>query len=178
MTLARKIFVIFLSLMVVLIATSFLLPRHVHVERDAVLKASPKDVFPYVNDFRAFNQWSPWAKIDPATRYSFDGSSHGVGATMAWQSEHPNVGKGRQEILESIEPEIVKVALEFDGEIQATAFYRLSAEPAGTRLVWGFETDLGNNPISRYFGLFFDDMIGGDYEKGLSNLKALVEKQG
>lgn len=178
MVLARKLFVIISSLMLIIVAASFLLPRHIHVERDAVLKAPPKEVFAYVSDFKAFNQWSPWARIDPATQYSFEGSSHGPGARMKWVSEHPNVGTGQQEILEMVEPELVKVALEFDGQGQATAFYRLTPEAAGTRLVWGFDTDLGNNPLARYFGLFFDEMIGADYEKGLSNLKALVEKRG
>jgi effector-binding domain-containing protein len=34
---------------------------------------------------------------------------------------------------------------------------------------------MGASPIGRYFGLMMDRMIGKDYERGLSRLKALVE---
>jgi hypothetical protein len=39
----------------------------------------------------------------------------------------------------------------------------------------GNEGDLGRNPINRYFGLFMGRMLGGDFEKGLSNLKSKAE---
>ncbi len=172
----RKIVVVVGSLLVVLIAGAYLLPRQVHVEREALLRAPPSDVFAYVNDFQEFNRWSPWARIDPDTHYTFENGTRGEGAKMTWNSDHPNVGSGSQEIIESVANEHVKVALEFDGHGQATAYYRLTPASNGTRLIWGFDTDLGNNPIARYFGLFFDDMIGADYDKGLANLQALVER--
>lgn len=40
---------------------------------------------------------------------------------------------------------------------------------------WGFDTDLGMNPIARYFGLVMDSMLGADYEKGLAKLKQVCE---
>ena len=45
-----------------------------------------------------------------------------------------------------------------------------------TEVTWSMEADLGFNPISRYFGLFFDSMIGPDFEKGLNNLNNIVKK--
>jgi hypothetical protein len=53
----------------------------------------------------------------------------------------------------------------------------LALEPAasGTRVTWGFDSDLGFNPIARYFGMMADDVIGPDYEKGLARLKAIAE---
>jgi hypothetical protein len=43
-----------------------------------------------------------------------------------------------------------------------------------TEVTWSMETDLGYNPIARYFGLFFDKMIGDDFEKGLDNLNTIA----
>ena len=45
----------------------------------------------------------------------------------------------------------------------------------GTKITWGFDSDLGMNPIARWMGLMFDSWIGADYETGLANLKNLVE---
>lgn len=175
MSTMRKVFVVIASATIVLVAVAYLLPRQVHVERETLLAAPPSDVFALVNDFKQFTRWSPWAALDPDTRYTFEGGTQGEGAKMIWYSDHPNVGSGSQEIIESVENQHVKVALDFGSQGQATAYYRLSPSESGTRLVWGFDSDLGNNPVARYFGLFFDGMIGEDYEKGLNNLKSLIE---
>jgi len=41
--------------------------------------------------------------------------------------------------------------------------------------VWVDAGDLGLNPLSHWFGLFLDRMIGPDFEAGLAKLKALCE---
>ncbi|MCX8952648.1 hypothetical protein OU790_04290 [Ruegeria sp. NA] len=38
-----------------------------------------------------------------------------------------------------------------------------------------FESDLGLNPMSRWMELMMDKWVGGDYERGLNNLKVLIE---
>ena len=45
-----------------------------------------------------------------------------------------------------------------------------------TRLIWADAGDLGMNPMNRWFGLFLDKFIGTDFERGLANLKKLLEK--
>src|SRR3546814_19010105 len=45
----------------------------------------------------------------------------------------------------------------------------------GVRVTWSDAGDLGMRPLHRWFGLFFDRMIGGDFEKGLAKLKKLSE---
>lgn len=160
--------------LIVFVAVGFMLPRSAHVERSITINSTPEKVFGYVNNFREFNTWSPWAKRDPETQYRYSGPDAGVGATMAWQSSDPSVGKGSQRIIASEPGKRVVVALDFDDH-HATAYYVLVPEGDITRVTWGFDSDLGMNPIARYFGLFFDKMIGADYEQGLGFLKARVE---
>lgn len=157
------------------IGGAFLTPQVAHVERSTVVAASPDEVFAIVNDLSRFNEWSPWAKLDPATKYAMDGAPAGVGAKMSWTSNNPNVGNGSQEIVESTEFSHVKMKLNFD-DSEGFATYTLSATEGGTKVTWSFDTDLGLNPIARYFGLTLDGMIGKDYEAGLAGLKVLVEK--
>lgn len=164
-----------IGLVAILAALSFLLPRHAHVERSVVMAAPASTVFAVINDLHEFNKWSPWTQIDPATQYTFTGPATGVGAAMAWQSEHPHVGSGSQEIIESVPNEHVTTLLRFSDEGDAKSTIALAADANGTRVTWNFDTDLGFNPLSRYFGLMLDSMVGSNYEQGLATLKSLVE---
>lgn len=164
-------------LAVLLVSVAYALPRHVTVARSEVVNAPEGDVFPYVNNLRRFNEWSPWAARDPDAVYRFSGPEAGEGARMQWSSDHPDVGSGSQEIIESRRPRYVRVSLDFGDMGKANASYDLEPSGAGTRVVWIFETDVGNNPLKRWMGLMFDRWIGGDYETGLARLKELVEAQ-
>ena len=171
-----KILLIGLVAVVALLAiVGFLLPSTAHVERSTVIAAPQSTVFALVNGFPRFNEWSPWAKIDPDTRYTHEGPTHGVGAKQSWESEHPDVGAGSQEITVSEPYSRVESALDFGPQGTATAFFDLSPEAGGTKVVWGFDTSFGANIILRYVGLMFDGMLGPQYEEGLAALKSLAE---
>jgi len=163
-------------LIVVIVAIAYILPGSVKVQRETVIDAAPGKVFALVNSFENFNQWSPWYEKDPDGDYRIEGPGQGVGARMTWASEKPDVGSGSQEIIESVPDKLVRTKLDFGDMGNANAFFEI--EPRGddgTRLVWGFDTDLGLNPVSRYFGLMFERWIGPDYENGLAKLKTLAE---
>jgi hypothetical protein len=168
-----------LALIVALaLAVAYILPGSVQVSRATVIDAKPGDVFALVNSFENFNRWSPWYERDPEGDYRIEGPEQGVGARMIWASAKPDVGSGSQEIVESVPDSLVRTRLEFGDMGAAAAFFRL--EPRGadqTHLVWGFETDLGLNPVSRYVGLMLERWIGPDYEHGLARLKVLAEQQ-
>lgn len=152
---------------------SLLLPASTHVERSITIERSPEQVFATLNSFERFGAWSPWAEYDPQAKYTFEGPASGVGARMRWTGNR-SVGSGSQEITESVPHRRIAVALDFDGS-QARSAYLLEPEGAGTRLTWSFDTDHGYDPFGRWLGLLFDRMIGADYEKGLTRLKALLE---
>lgn len=158
-----------------LVAVAFALPQHVTVARSQVINAPEADVFPFVNDLRKFNTWQPWAARDPEIRIVYTGPDSGVGAGMTWESEHSEVGSGKQEIVESTEYSHVKVALDFGDMGKGASTFRLEPYGAGTRVVWLFETDTGNNPLQRWMGLMLERWVGADYEQGLQNLKTAAE---
>lgn len=159
------------------IAGGFLLPAKVEVARSIEVEVSPQQLFPYVNNFHTFNSWSPWAKIDPQASYRFEGPEAGVGARMAWSSEHPSVGQGSQEIKVSKPYEYVEVALDFGDQGPATARYELEPVGEATKITWSFQVDFGNDIMGRYVGLMFDRMVGAEYEKGLAKLKSVAEAE-
>ena len=163
-------------LFVVLIVAAFVLPRHATMSRSIEIAAPPAAIFPIVGDLRRFNEWSPWFGLDPKAAYTFTGPIDGVGQTLNWKSDAPNVGNGAMSIVRLEPDKAVDLTIDFGDQGTALAKVQLEPNGAGTKVTWGFESDLGFNPIARYFGLMIDGMVGPDYEKGLANLKALAEK--
>jgi uncharacterized protein YndB with AHSA1/START domain len=150
-------------------------PDEVHMERAIVIDRPPAEVFAVLNDFRRFNDWSPWAAKDPQAKYTWSGPSSGVGARLAWEGDPATVGTGSQEITASVPNERVETALDFGEQGNARARWTLTPEGAGTRVVWGFDTDFEGNLVGRLFGLMLERMLAPDYEAGLASLKRVVE---
>jgi len=175
MVLIKRMLIGIVALLVLFFVVGFLLPREARVERSVEIDALPQDVFAMVNDFQQFNRWQPWALIDPSTRYVFEGPSTGAGSRMLWRSDHPQVGDGMQEIVESLPYSKVRALLDFGTGGIAYANYVIEAREDGSVLTWTLETDMGSNPLGRYVGLMMDGMIGPSYEQGLANLKAILE---
>jgi hypothetical protein len=176
MAFARLLFRVLLTLLILLAVIGFLLPSSARVERDIVINAPPAEIFPHLNSMRAFHAWSPWADIDPDTRYEFQGPEKGVGSRMTWQSGNSQVGQGSQEITESLPDQRVGMQLEFGDKGNGTATFMLEPAGANTRVRWQFSTLFGWDLFGRYVGLMLDSMIGSAYDKGLKDLKSRVEQ--
>jgi hypothetical protein len=164
-----------LLMAILLVVVAFALPQQITVARSKIINAPESDVFPYVNSLKRFNEWSPWAMRDPETKYVYSGPEEGKGAQMEWSSDHPDVGKGMLEIIESETNRFVRVALDIGVKGKANVSYQLKPSGAGTRVVWVFEMDVGNNPVRRWMGLTLDRWVGQDYEEGLERLEKVVE---
>ncbi|NVO55999.1 SRPBCC family protein [Rhodobacteraceae bacterium B1Z28] len=165
-------------LILILIGVSYLLPGKAEVSRSITIAAPPEAIFLYVNSMQETEKWSPWLSRDPETKLTYSGPDAGVGNTLNWSSEHPQVGTGSQEIIASTPDQAVRTALDFGPMGTATASFVLQPEGQQTQVTWGFTSELGLNPMSRWMGVMMDKWVGGDYERGLDNLKALVEGQG
>ncbi|MEO0371640.1 MAG: SRPBCC family protein [Pseudomonadota bacterium] len=162
-------------LIAILAGVGMLLPREVTVERSAVINAPAGDIYPRVANLEAFQEWSPWADLDPDARFTFNDIPEGLGAKMEWASDSPEVGNGTMEITEATENEALTLALEFGDMGGGEAYWSFDEEGEATSVTWGIVADMGAGPIGRWFGLKMDDWVGADYEKGLVNLKTAVE---
>ena len=169
----RNILIGLVVLVVAVVGGAFVLPQHPHTQRDTVIAASPEQVFAVVNDMSRWNDWAPWSKMDPDIKLKFDGPAKGVGAKMSWTSA--KLGDGSITVIESTPFSEIKNAMDFGGAGTATSTFTFAPGDGGTKVIWSFDSDAGMNPISRYFGLFVDSMVGKDYETGLASLKDLAE---
>ena len=178
MKLVRNIVIGVVGVLALVMVIGLFLPRNVSVERSVVIDAPPEAVFARVNSLSGFNDWSPWYGRDPDALYAIEGPESGVGSKMSWKSDQKDVGSGTLEIVESRAPEYVESALDFGRQGGGIASFTLEpAGEAGTEIRWSFSTDMGANPLARYFGLMMDSYIGPDYETGLAKLKDVVEAE-
>lgn len=165
------------ALIVLVLLVGLISPRKVQVERSISINAPAESIFEEIKGVKSLNAWSPWNKIDPeGTKYSYEGPAEGVGSKMSWTSDHPDVGSGSQEIVESEENSKVRMELYFEGfEEPNYADIIITPDDGSSTVKWTFDGDMGANPIGKIFGLFMDGMLGPSYEEGLENLKKIVE---
>jgi hypothetical protein len=157
-----------------MLAGSYLLPSEASISRSIEIAAPPAKIFPLVNGFKRQAEWPPWLEMDPQTKLSLSGPETGQGARMSWSSE--KLGSGSQEIVEMVQDKLVRTKLDFGHMGQADASFQLEPAGSGTKVTWGFSSDLGGNPRMRWMGLYIGRQVGADYEKGLAKIKAVAEK--
>ena len=158
-----------------LLVISLFLPSKVHVERTAIVKGSPETVYHLISNLPEWERWSPWHRIDPNMKLEYGTVKEGLGAEYSWKSEHDNVGNGSVKIVDAKPASYIKTNMNFMENGVAEAEYFLAPKPEGTEVRWTMDSDMGWNPIGRYFGLFMDGMIGKDYERGLHYLDSVAQ---
>jgi uncharacterized protein YndB with AHSA1/START domain len=151
-------------------------PADFRVTRTATIAAPAAAVFAQVNDFHNWQAWSPWEKMDPAMKRTYEGAPVGRGAIYAWVG-NKEVGEGRMTVTESRPNELIRIKLEFVKPFRATNVAEFSFEPRGdqTAVTWTMTGE--KNFLTKAIHLFMniDTMVGGSFETGLAQMKALVE---
>jgi effector-binding domain-containing protein len=175
MKILRRILTFILCLALILIAAGFLLPRKVYVERSLFITAPQKSIFQQVNVLKNWAKWSPWLLQDTLTQLQFSGPESGTGAMYSWKSSDRNVGSGSLSIVASYPSDSLLLVMDFGRNGKSTSKFILVSEGQSTTVKWSLESDLGMNPVSRWFGLISDRMIGPDLERGLFNLEQRVD---
>ncbi|MCY1721170.1 GyrI-like domain-containing protein [Prolixibacteraceae bacterium Z1-6] len=157
------------------VGIAYLLPQTVHVERTAVIEALPKTVYSQIIDLKSWNKWSVWYQMDPEMEITYSNYGVGVGAGYTWDSENKKVGTGSVKITDAVAFRSITVSLNFMKDSNATSTFLLSEVDGSIQITWFFKYNTGKNPIARWMGVFMDNFVGPDFEKGLQNLNALCK---
>jgi hypothetical protein len=150
------------------------------VERQVVVNKSKPDVFEYLKYLKNQEEFSVWTMMDPQMETYYDGTDATIGFVAGWKSTNSEVGSGEQEILGITEGERIDLALRFFEPFEANDKAYFATEALGeteTLVKWGFNGKM-NYPMNLLL-LFMDmeEMLGGQLEKGLDNLKVNLEKR-
>jgi hypothetical protein len=153
-------------------------PSEFVVSREITIQAPPEKIFPYLNNSKLMNDWSPWPEVDPKAQMVFSGPPEGVGARTSWDSTG-QLGTGSATIIESIPYRSVRTKLAYVKPFNMEQDAHLSIQPAGGGSVVTWSVS-GRNP---FFGrlmcslMNMDKMVGNNFNKGLSKLKAMLENK-
>ena len=171
-----KILVAGAIIVVALLIIVALQPDEFRVARSATVAAPPTTVFAQVNDFHKWEAWSPWAKLDPAAKNSFEGPAEGTGATFRWSGNN-DVGEGSMTITESRPSELIRIRIGFLKPFEAANTAEFTFKPVGEQTLVTWSMYGTNNFIAKAFCLFnnMDKMLGGEFEKGLAQMKLAAE---
>ena len=147
------------------------------VERKATIAAPPEQVFERVGNLEKWDDFSPWADMDPDMTKTYNGEPGAVGSTYHWTGNR-KVGEGTMTITDSAPNERVVLDLRFIKPFKSESVTELGLKPVddGTEVTWrmtGATTFMVK--VMSLFGKNMDKMVGPDFEKGLTRLKTVTE---
>ena len=172
----KKILIALAVIIVVLVVIVALQPSDFRVTRSTTISAPPPAVFAQVNDFHKWQAWNPWGKIDPAMKQTYEGAPAGTGAIYTWSGNN-EVGEGRMTITDSRPNELIRVKLEFFKPFAGTNTADFTFKPEGnqTLVTWSMFGEKNFMAKAIHLVMNMDKMIGGQFEKGLADMKSVVE---
>jgi hypothetical protein len=173
----KLILIALIAVVAIALVMAVLKPNRFRIERSTSIKAPAEKIFPHINNFHAWEAWSPWEKIDPACKRSYSGNESGIGTIYGW-SGNKDIGQGSMEIVESTQYSKIVLKLDFIKPFEAHNMVEFLLQPQGDSTTVT-QAMYGASPfISKLMSMCFnmDKMVGEKYEEGLASLKAIAEK--
>ena len=153
-------------------------PDNYRLTREALIAAPAAAVFAQVNDLQKWDNWSPWAKVDPNAKVTFSGPQSGVGASFKWDGNE-KVGAGTMTITESKPNERIATRTDFVKPFagSSNSDFIFSEQGGRTNVIWTMSGT--HNFIGKAMCLVMgmESMVGPDFERGLAQLKQVAEKK-
>lgn len=172
----KKTLIAFAIIFLVLAVIVALQPPEFRIARSITIATPPAVVFAQVDDFHKWQAWNPWGKVDPAMKQTYEGAPSGTGAIYTWAGNN-EVGEGRMTITESRPTDLIRVKLEFLKPFAATHTADFTFKPAGnqTLVTWSMFGEKNFMAKAVHLVMNMDKMIGGQFEKGLADMKSAAE---
>lgn len=147
------------------------------VERSVTIAAPPERIYDQLANFHNWTNWSPWEDVDPELKRTYSGAESGTGAVYGW-SGNRKAGQGRMEITDAIAPSRVQIDLRFEKPWKARndTTFTIQPEGSGSRVTWSMTGK--KTLMTKVMGIIksMDKLVGPDFERGLTRLKATTEK--
>ncbi len=180
MKVVKILLALVLTIVAILLIAALFIKKDIHVEREVVIN-KPKDVvFDYVKMLKNQDNYGKWNKMDPGMHKEYAGTDGTEGFVSRWKSDNKDVGQGEQTITKIVPGERMETDLHFikPFESHAKAFYITEAVGTNqTRVKWGFDTKMNYPLNAMQLFINMNDAVGKDFQTGLDNLKAVLEKQ-
>ncbi len=178
---ALKIIGIIIAIIIIVpIIVSLIAKKEYDVFREVTINKPVEEVFEYVVMLKNQDKYSVWSKMDPNQRTEYRGADGTVGFVSAWDSDDPDVGKGEQEITGIVPLTRIDYELRFLKPFKSTSnafMTTTSLDENFTRVQWGITGKMTVPMNLMLLTMDFEGMIGEDLQKGLDNLKEILENE-
>lgn len=168
---------LYLLITVTLVVAAFLFhasrqPDEFRVTRSAIINAPAEKLYGLVIDLHRWDEWSPWAKLDPNVVNTFSGPESGPGSSLHWKGNH-KIGEGISTIAAAEPHHRVLVDLQFIKPMKAhnKAEFIFTPENGQTLVTWSMYGP--NNFIGKIIGTLMncERMLEKQFDEGLENLR-------
>jgi Polyketide cyclase / dehydrase and lipid transport len=166
---------ILLGLIIFILIAAALMPKTFNVEKSTIIKKPVDATMNFVSDLNYYSKWNPWQQSDPTATNSISGTPHSPGHKYQWQGKKVGVGSLT---LQSRDNKHIHFLLEFFKPWKSKAKDNWHFESWGdgseTKVTWQNSGELPW-PMARLMGPMIHKSLNQQFEKGLANLKNMVE---
>lgn len=178
MKIIRWILLVTASIIVLVLVIALFIKKEYLIEREITINRPKTEIFEYIKYLKNQENYSVWASMDPEMKSEFRGTDGTAGFVSAWESKIDDVGKGEQEIMKIDDGNRIDYEIRFTEPFENTGNTYLITEitkDSTTKVRWGY-TGKMKYPWN-FMALFMnmEEMPSPDLEKGLNNLKTLLE---
>ncbi len=171
----KKLVIALLLIVALVLGVGMLLPSEYTVVRTIVINSDEAAIYPMIANLEKWQEWCPWNKETyPDMDSKYTGPPMGKDAVWTWSGTKS--GNGKLKITGADPKTGIVYDLHFDEYPVSKCELSLKPVEGGIEVSMKNVGNVGNSPISRYFGLMMDGMMGKEFEKGLEKLKATAEK--
>lgn len=147
------------------------------LSRSERIEAPPERVWTLIENFKNWQDWSPWEGLDPELNREYSGPETGVGSNYHWNGNR-KVGEGNMKIAAAQPPNRLEVELTFikPWKAENITTLELTDRDGGTDVTWKMsgEQSFGQRLMGKIFNM--EKLVGRDFEKGLAQLKHTAEE--
>lgn len=148
------------------------------VNRTVVINRPREEVFNYVRQLKKQPLWNPWFQRDTSASMKYKGEDGKPGASFYWNG-NSKVGEGIQRIVKAKQGRVLETKILFIKPVKVNAltyFGVKEIEEEKSKMVWGVRGHLAF-PLTIISLVYSPEKaLGENFEKGLRELKQLLEK--
>ena len=178
MKFVKQLIILIIALVSIVLIVALFVSNDFKVTRTVQIEREGSDVFDYLRYLENQENFSAWSQKDPDIKQTYSGPDGNVGSIYSWDSKLEDVGSGEQEIIEIISGRSIEYELRFKKpwESVAKASFLLNKTTAtSTKVIWSFDGSMSWPWNITLLFMDMDSQLGPDLEKGLDNLKNVLE---
>lgn len=169
---------IFLLLLLAAIAVSVYIGTQssdFDIQRSKVIAIDQQALFNYVDEYKNWEDWGPWAEEDKSIQYTYSDKTKGVGASYSWVGKD---GNGKMNTVKTIQNDSIFQKISFEDSDASDIIWGFQKVKGGTKVTWRMKGKM--DFMMKAFAMFsggVENMMAPMFEKGLDNIDNILVQE-